>query len=113
MFRLIFTQEFNNYVREHSDLWIGYWVSLLGGTGGITLILGNPVWEFLGLIGGMVLTISSIILTFFLTVKAWYGTKKIKEELRSNLLENEHKKALIEETRIRTNLLNNNGVKEN
>lgn len=87
--KIIFTTEFLNHIKEHSDLWIGYWVSIFGGAGGVTLIISNPIWEFVGIIGGIMLTICSIILTIVLTIKAWWGYLKVKQDVRIRLLQEE------------------------
>ena len=86
--KIIFSEEFITHIREHSDLIFGYWFSIASGTGGLTLIFTNPVWEFVGVVGGIILTFCSIMLTIMLTVKAWWGYKKVKAEVIAKLLAN-------------------------
>lgn len=80
--------EFNSYVKSHSDIYIGYIVSLFSGTGGISLIITASTLEFMGLLAGLALTICSIILTIILTVKAWWGYKKIRADIESSNINN-------------------------
>jgi Na+/melibiose symporter-like transporter len=82
----MFTSEFITYIKEHSDLWISYWLSLFSGAGGVTLMIANPIWEWLGIIGGLALTFVGIVSGIVVTMKAWWGYKKVKLEVREKEL---------------------------
>lgn len=75
---ILLSADFFKFIKDHSDLYIGYIASLFGGTTGIGLIiLTSPMWTMFATFAGIILTLSSIVLTIFLTRKAYWGTRNI------------------------------------
>ena len=106
MVRMVFTQEFVNFVKQHGDLYVGYWVSAIGGSSGIAMIFTNPFFDVISLILGLILSVSSIVLTIYLTFKAKEGIAKIREEKENVKLRNEQLR--IENKQLRKDLENGN-----
>lgn len=88
--KILLSTEFFAYIKQHSDLWAGYLVSLVTGTGGITLMINYPVWEFIGLLGGIILTMASLILTIILSFKGFQGYRRTRLEVREKEISLRH-----------------------